>query len=89
MLLKSGMGTGIASIFIPGSTASITTIEFESGVIQDLISAIERLAPENIPYEHDKRWRDGNGFSHVRAALMKPGLTVRFQDRRLILGTWQ
>jgi len=89
MLIESGLEEGIASIFVPGSTASITTIEFESGAVQDLQATIQRLVPENIPYEHDKRWGDGNGFSHVRAAIMKPGLCVPFQDGHLILGTWQ
>ena len=89
MLLQSGLREGTASIFVPGSTASITTIEFESGAIQDLQDAIGRLLPENMHYEHDKRWGDGNGFSHVRAAMMKPGLSVPFQNGRFILGTWQ
>ncbi len=89
MLLKSGMADGIASIFVPGSTASITTIEFESGAIRDLQKAIRHLVPEDAPYEHDKRWQDGNGFSHVCAALMKPGLSVPFQQGRFLLGTWQ
>ncbi len=88
-LLRSEMLSGIANIFIAGSTASITTIEYESGAIHDLQAAIKRLVPENVPYEHDNRWQDGNGFSHVRAALMKPGLSVPFQDGRLTLGTWQ
>ena len=85
----SGITGGLVSIFVPGSTASITTIEFESGVVGDLKEAIERLVPSNIEYAHDARWGDGNGFSHVRAALMKPGLTVPVVDGRLTLGTWQ
>jgi secondary thiamine-phosphate synthase enzyme len=89
MLLESGLKEGVANIFVAGSTASITTIEFESGAVQDLRAAIQRLAPENITYEHDKRWGDGNGFSHVRAAMMKPGLCIPFQDGQLIMGTWQ
>jgi secondary thiamine-phosphate synthase enzyme len=67
----------------------VTTIEYEPGVVNDLRKAIERIAPSNIPYEHDKRWGDGNGFSHVRAALMKPSLAVPFTGGRLALGTWQ
>lgn len=89
LLLKSGFADGIGSIFVPGSTAAITTIELESGAIQDLKNAIQRMVPEDLTYEHDKRWRDGNGFSHVRAALMKPGLAVSFQQGRFLLGTWQ
>lgn len=80
---------GLVTVFCPGSTGSITTIEYESGVLRDLQSAIEKGAPSNIPYEHDKRWGDGNGFSHVRAALMKPSLSIPMIKGRLTLGTWQ
>jgi secondary thiamine-phosphate synthase enzyme len=80
---------GLVTVFCPGSTASITTIEYESGVLRDLQKAVEKIAPSDISYEHDKRWGDGNGFSHVRAALMKPGLTVPLIKGRLSLGTWQ
>lgn len=80
---------GLVTVFCPGSTGSITTIEYESGVLRDLQSAIEKAAPSNIPYEHDKRWGDGNGFSHVRAALMKPSLSIPMIKGRLTLGTWQ
>ncbi len=85
----SGIRDGLVSIFVPGSTGSITTIEYEEGVVQDLRDAIERLVPSSIDYRHDLRWGDGNGFSHVRAALMKPGLTVPLSGGRLTLGTWQ
>jgi secondary thiamine-phosphate synthase enzyme len=85
----SGIRDGLVSVFVPGSTASVTTIEFEPGVVEDLRKAVERLVPSNVPYAHDARWGDGNGFSHVRAALMKPGLTVPAMDGRLTLGTWQ
>jgi secondary thiamine-phosphate synthase enzyme len=88
-LARSGLRTGILSAFVPGSTAAITTIEFESGAIADLRAAIEREVPRSIRYEHDKRWGDGNGYSHVRAALLKPGLAVPFENGRLVLGTWQ
>ncbi|MCG6536212.1 MAG: YjbQ family protein, partial [Syntrophales bacterium LBB04] len=67
----------------------MTTIEFESGVVHDLQEAFERLISRKIPYEHNLRWGDGNGFSHVRAALCKPSLTVPFANRKLLLGTWQ
>ena len=80
---------GLVTVFCPGSTGSITTIEYESGVLRDLQNAIEKAAPSNIPYEHDKRWGDGNGFSHVRAALMKPSLSIPMIKGRLTLGTWQ
>ena len=86
---KSGIQNGLATVFCTGSTGSITTIEFESGVINDLKKAIEKVAPSGISYEHDKRWGDGNGFSHVRAALMKPSLTIPLVKGKLALGTWQ
>lgn len=89
ILRESGIKEGIATVFVMGSTASVTTIEFETGVIEDLKEAIERMAPADIPYRHDKRWNDGNGFSHVRAALLKPGITVPVIDGALTLGTWQ
>jgi secondary thiamine-phosphate synthase enzyme len=86
---RSRIDDGLVTVFCPGSTGSITTIEYESGVLSDLKRAIEKLAPDNIPYEHDRRWGDGNGFSHVRSALMKPSLTVPLIQGKLILGTWQ
>jgi len=89
LLQDSGLSEGLVTIFVPGSTAGITTIEFESGVVEDLKKAIERIAPQDIHYHHDARWGDGNGFAHVRAALLGPSLTVPFTDRQLHLGTWQ
>jgi secondary thiamine-phosphate synthase enzyme len=86
---RSKIQGGLANVFCSGSTGSITTIEYESGVIKDLQKAIEKIAPSNIPYEHDKRWGDGNGFSHVRAAIMKPSLTIPVIKGKLALGTWQ
>jgi secondary thiamine-phosphate synthase enzyme len=88
-LRASKLRVGILNVFVPGSTAGVTTIEFESGVVQDLKAAIERLVPTSIHYNHDQRWGDGNGYSHVRAALIKPGLAIPFQEGRLMLGTWQ
>jgi len=85
----SEIQNGVVTVFCSGSTGSITTIEYESGVIHDLQKAIEKIVPSNIPYEHDKRWGDGNGFSHVRAALMKPSLTIPLVKGNLTLGTWQ
>lgn len=89
VIKHSKIENGLVTVFCPGSTGAITTIEYESGVLRDLQKAIERIAPSNIPYEHDKRWGDGNGFSHVRAALMKPCLSVPLQNGNLTLGTWQ
>jgi secondary thiamine-phosphate synthase enzyme len=86
---RSGIENGLVTVFCPGSTGAVTTIEYETGVLKDLQKAIEKIAPSNIPYEHDRRWGDGNGFSHVRAALMKPSLTVPLVQGRLTLGTWQ
>jgi secondary thiamine-phosphate synthase enzyme len=86
---QSGIENGLVTIYCRGSTCTITTIEFESGVIKDLQRALEKIAPSNVPYEHDKRWGDGNGFSHVRAALMKPSLSIPLIQQKLILGTWQ
>ena len=89
LLRRSGLTDGTATVFVPGSTAGVTTIEFEPGVVGDLQQAFERLVPQNIHYAHDARWGDGNGFSHVRASLLGPSLTVPFSTGRLLLGTWQ
>ncbi len=86
---NSKIENGLVTIFCPGSTCTITTIEYESGVIRDLQRVLEKIAPSNADYEHNMRWGDGNGFSHVRAALMKPGLSVPMVDGNLMLGTWQ
>lgn len=86
---KSSIQDGIATLFIPGSTAALTTIEYESGAVHDLADAIERMAPVNIPYAHDERWGDGNGYAHVRAALLGPSVQVPVVDGKLCLGTWQ
>lgn len=86
---SSKIKNGILNIFVPGSTAGITTIEYEPGVIEDLKKVIERLVPQNIHYDHDSRWGDGNGFSHVRASLLGPSLSVPIVNGDLQLGTWQ
>ena len=86
---KSKIKDGMVTVFCPGSTGAITTIEYESGILEDLKKAIERMAPADIPYAHDQRWGDGNGFSHVRAALIGPSLTVPVIQGNLSLGTWQ
>jgi len=80
---------GSLLLFISGSTAALTTIEAESGVVNDLRKAIERIAPETIPYEHDRRWGDGNGYAHVRSALIGPSLTIPIVSKNTLLGTWQ
>ena len=88
-IIDSSLSSGTAVVFIPGSTAGITSIEYESGVIQDLASAIERLAPKSIHYDHDARWGDGNGYAHVRAAMIGSSFTIPFNSNQLMLGTWQ
>jgi len=88
-IAESGIVAGVATVFVGGSTAGVTTIEYESGAVSDLKAAIERAAPSNIPYNHDARWGDGNGFSHVRAALLGPSLSVPLANANLALGTWQ
>lgn len=80
---------GFLLLFIDGSTAALTTIEYESGVVNDLKRAIDRLAPRDIAYEHDRRWGDGNGYSHVRAALLGPSLSIPLANGDMLLGTWQ
>jgi secondary thiamine-phosphate synthase enzyme len=86
---ESNIKNGLVTVFCSGSTGSITTIEYESGVINDLRQALERIAPSDIPYEHDRRWGDGNGFSHVRAALVKPSLSLPIVKGIITVGTWQ
>ena len=86
---KAGMAKGVVTIFVAGSTAGLTTIEFESGVLADLQNTWERIVPKNITYAHDRRWGDGNGYSHVRASLLGASLTVPFSNKRLMVGTWQ
>ncbi len=81
------VGQGVA--FVPGSTAALTTIEFEPGVVEDLKGLLERLAPEGVPYRHDAAWGDGNGYAHVRAALVGPSLAFLVRGGRLARGTWQ
>ena len=86
---ESGLSSGTVTVFIPGSTAGVTTIEYESGAVKDYGEAIDRIAPRGIHYHHDARWGDGNGYSHVRAALQGASLTVPFSSSQLLLGTWQ
>lgn len=89
VLRDSSVQNGSVSLFIPGSTAALTTIEFESGVVNDLEKAIDRIAPEDMYYEHNERWGDGNGYSHVRAALIGPSLHIPVVEGKMTLGTWQ
>ena len=88
-LSASGLKEGIANVFVAGSTAGVTTVEYESGLIYDLANMLDRLVPRNIEYRHDRAWGEGNGFSHVRASLLGASLTVPFSGSHLTLGTWQ
>ena len=86
---ESGVRAGIATVFVVGSTAAITTIEFEPGAVHDLNAVFEELAPRGEDYRHHLRWGDDNGSSHVRAAMLGPSITVPFKNGELLLGTWQ
>lgn len=86
---KSGLTSGVATIFCPSATSALTTIEFEGGALSDLRRLFDEIVPVNREYAHNQRWHDGNGHSHVRAALLGPSLTIPFVDGQLTLGTWQ
>ena len=89
IVTESGISTGLVHLFVQHSTAALTTIEFEPGVIQDLKRALSVLAPDNADYAHNTRWGDGNGRSHVKAALVGPSLTIPLGNGNLLCGTWQ
>jgi secondary thiamine-phosphate synthase enzyme len=86
---SSRIRNGLATVFVAGSTGAVTTIEYESGLLDDFPAVLERVAPKGAVYEHEKAWHDGNGHSHVRASLIGPSLTVPVVDGELTLGTWQ
>ncbi len=86
---ESGITEGSALVFVGGATAGITTIEFEPGLLKDYPEFFEKIIPSNKNYHHDKTWHDGNGFSHIRAALQGASFTVPFLNKKLLLGTWQ
>ena len=88
-LVESGLKEGQITVFAPGSTAAVTTIEFEPGLLKDIPEALDKLAPEGGSYHHDATWGDGNGNAHVRAALIGASLTVPFIEGKMIMGTWQ
>jgi len=88
--VKAGkLQNGILTIFVSGSTAAITTIEYEPGLKKDFPKMLDRLVPRDIEYQHNNTWHDGNGHSHVRASLIGPSLTIPFKNQALMLGTWQ
>ena len=86
---EAGINNGTVTLFVTGSTAGISTIEFESGLLSDFQSMWERNVPKSIPYNHDRPWGEGNGYSHVRASLLGASLVIPFSDKKLTLGTWQ
>jgi secondary thiamine-phosphate synthase enzyme len=88
-LKESRLNSGVATVFVTGSTAAVTTIEFEPGAVSDFNRLFEQLAPRRAEYRHHLRWGDDNGSSHVRAALLGPSLTIPFVGGALTLGTWQ
>jgi secondary thiamine-phosphate synthase enzyme len=88
-VMDSPLADGLVTVFVPGSTGGVITLEFEPGLVRDLKEAFERWAPRDITYRHEQAWRDDNGHSHVRASMIGPSLSVPFTDRRLTLGTWQ
>lgn len=85
----SSLTSGTATVFVPGSTGAVTTVEYEPGAVSDLKELFDRIVPRDIDYAHELTWHDGNGYSHVRAALIGPSLSVPFLDGRPVLGTWQ
>ena len=89
ILTESKLRDGIITIFVSGSTAAVTTIEYEPGLKQDFPNMLSRIAPRNMEYQHENMWHDGNGHSHVRASLIGPSLTIPFKNSTLMLGTWQ
>ncbi|MDI6829778.1 MAG: secondary thiamine-phosphate synthase enzyme YjbQ [Actinomycetota bacterium] len=86
---RTPLTNGLVTVFVPGSTGGVITLEYEPGLVRDLKDAFERLVPSDLPYRHDRAWRDGNGHSHVRASLVGPSLSVPLREGRLALGTWQ
>jgi len=89
LLRKHKLQAGNATIFVSGSTAGVTTVEYEPGLLKDLPEAFERIAPTGKSYHHDATWGDNNGYAHVRASLLGPSLTIPFNNGGLLLGTWQ
>ncbi|MDD5643978.1 MAG: secondary thiamine-phosphate synthase enzyme YjbQ [bacterium] len=89
IIRKSGFSAGIVTVFVPGSTAGISTIEYEPGLLKDIKLLFQKIIPEHEDYAHDKAWHDGNGHSHLRASLLGPSVTVPFTGKTLLLGTWQ
>ena len=89
IIVESEIKNGTVIVFIKGSTAGVTTIEYEEGLIKDFQETIERLVPQNKDYHHNKKWSDGNVASHIRASLLGPSLSIPLEDGEMALGTWQ
>jgi secondary thiamine-phosphate synthase enzyme len=89
VIQESRIKNGLLAVFVPGSTAGLTTIEYEPGLIEDIPEMLEKIAPMQARYHHDQTWHDGNGYAHLRAALIGPSLTIPFEQSQLQLGTWQ
>lgn len=89
LLTESKLDEGMVTVFVSGSTAAVSTIEYEPGLINDFPDMLSRVVPNDIEYKHDETWQDGNGHSHVRASLIGPSLTIPFKDGKLMLGMWQ
>ncbi len=89
VVTKSGIREGTVTVFVPGATGAITTVEYEPGLVEDLKTLFDKIAPRGADYRHEEMWHDGNGHSHVRASLLGPSLSVPFENETLILGTWQ
>ena len=89
ILLESQLKNGLVTLFVVGSTAAITTIEYEQGLQRDFPDMLEKIAPKGIEYHHDNSWHDGNGHSHLKASLIGPSLTIPFINGQTSLGTWQ
>jgi secondary thiamine-phosphate synthase enzyme len=89
VIQESRLKNGLLAVFVPGSTAGLTTIEYEPGLIEDIPEMLEKIAPMQAHYHHDQTWHDGNGYAHLRAALIGPSLTIPFEQSQMQLGTWQ
>ena len=89
IISENGVSNGLVNVFVPGSTAAITTIEHEPGLLKDLPEFFEKIIPQNKSYQHDKTWGDGNGYAHLRASLLGPSLSIPILEGRMTLGTWQ
>jgi len=89
VLSESQVESGVVNVFVPGSTGALTTLEYEPGLVQDMKEWFEKYVPQDHYYHHEERWHDKNGHSHIRASLVGPSVTIPFQDKRLMLGTWQ